>query len=77
MVRANAARALGHVLAAADFRASPPSLEPLERRPPGLVAEKLRDITQALMSCLATGNAKTQLGHGVALRELFASGSRD
>ena len=53
-VRANAARPLGHVLAAADFRASPPSLEPLERRPPGLVAEKLRDITQALMSCLAT-----------------------
>ena len=72
-VRANAARALGHVLAAADFRASPPSLEPLERRPPGLVAEKLRDITQALMSCLATGNAKTQWNACRAVRELFAN----
>ena len=72
-VRANAARALGHVLAAADFRASPPSLEPLERRPPGRVAEKLRDITQALMSCLATGNAKTQWNACRAVRELFAN----
>ena len=67
------ARALGHVLAAADFRASPPSLEPLERRPPGRVAEKLRDITQALMSCLATGNAKTQWNACRAVRELFAN----
>ena len=72
-VRANAARALGHVLAAADFGASPPTLEPLERRPPGRVAEKLRDITQALMSCLATGNAKTQWNACRAVRELFAN----
>lgn len=67
-VRANAARALGHVLAAADFR------EPsLERAPPGRVAEKLQDITQALMSCLATGNAKTQWNACRAVRELFAN----
>ena len=72
-VRANAARALGHVLAAADFGASPPTLEPLERRPPGRVAEKLRDIAQALMSCLATGNAKTQWNACRAVRELFAN----
>jgi hypothetical protein len=67
-VRANAARALGHVLAAADFR------EPsLERAPPGRVAEKLQDITQALMSCLATGNAKTQWNACRAVRELFTN----
>ena len=61
-VRANAARALGHVLAAADLS-----------RGEGRVAARLHDITQALMSCLATGNAKTQWNACRAVRELYAN----
>ena len=65
-VRANAARALGHVLAAADLA-----------RPGGRVAARLRDITQALMSCLATGNAKTQWNACLALKQVFQNASAE
>ena len=65
-VRANAARALGHVLAAADLSLA-------RTRDKACVAARLQDITQALMSCLATGNAKTQWNACRAVRELFAN----
>jgi hypothetical protein len=63
-VRANAARALGHVLAAADLA-----------KEGGRVAARLPDITQALMSCLATGNAKTQWNACLALKRIFQNAS--
>ena len=65
-VRANAARALGHVLAAADLA-----------KEGGRVAARLPDITQALMSCLATGNAKTQWNACLALKQVFQNASAE
>jgi hypothetical protein len=65
-VRANAARALGHVLAAADLA-----------KEGGRVAARLKDITQALMSCLATGNAKTQWNACLALKQVFQNASAE
>ena len=57
-VRANAARALGYLVSAADF-----SSEPSKAWLPGVI--------QALMSCLTTGNAKVQWNACHAMANLF------
>lgn len=61
-VRANAARALGYLVSAADF-----SSEPSSAWLPGVI--------QALMSCLTTGNAKVQWNACHAMAALFRNPS--
>ena len=86
-VRANAARALGHVLALADFSETSDSssetsendstqdLNASSSTSSTSAAAWLPDATQALMSCLTTGNAKTQWNACIAIRELFCNDS--
>ena len=65
-VRANAARALGHLVAACDFRDATSGDD-------GADASNawLPEVIQALMSCLTTGNAKVQWNACHAMGALF------
>lgn len=71
-VRANAARALGHIISAADFNAPLPPTPDLSA---AAAAERpgawLPEVIQALMSCLTTGNAKVQWNACHATGALF------
>lgn len=63
-VRANAARALGHIIAVANFSENEGSQS---------ACTWLPSVTHALMSCLTTGNAKTQWNACIAIHSLFSN----
>ena len=69
-VRANAARALGHLVSAADFidAGTEAAAVAASEQPP---SAWLSEVIQALMSCLTTGNAKVQWNACHAMGALF------